>query len=197
MPQIAVLLACVAALVAVEPQIKRHHVSVTLSIERDAGGPVLVGRFVPDATEQPPLHLYAIDLVGDKGGIPTRLELPADAPVQARAALSADQPTRLLDGLSVYPDGQAVTLRLPITEPAQAGELRVLVTYMACSAETCMPPVRKAPVTLAIAPGMGAPAAPAPVAQAAPMPGPEPVEQKPASAPATATGSSGAAPAAP
>jgi hypothetical protein len=155
------LLLLASLVVAVEPQLNRHHVAVTVTVEREADGPVLVARFVPDAAEQPPLHLYAIDLVGDAGGIPTRIELPADAPVQARGKLSADQPTRLLDGLAVYPDGQPVTLRLPITEPTAAVDLRVLVSYMACSAETCMPPVRKAPITVALAPAAAAQPAPA------------------------------------
>lgn len=129
--------------------LSRAGVSVAVSVEQDAGGPVIVARFQPRA-EDPPLHLYSIDLPAGGAGVATRLELAPGAPVQARGALQADQPTSLMEGLAVYPEGQAVVLRLPVTAPAGSGEVEVgvQVSYMACSRMTCLLPVQRAPLSV-------------------------------------------------
>lgn len=150
---LVVLLATLA--LAGESSLTRNAVTVTLAVERDAGGPVIAATFTP-ARQQPPLHLYAVDLPEDGPGMPTRIELAAGAPVRARGPLRADQPTRLLHDIPVYPDSTAVTVRLPITAPPGTGlvPVEVLVTYMACSEEACLVPVQRAPLTIAV-PGDG------------------------------------------
>jgi len=93
--------------------------------------------------------------------VPTNLRLAPGSPVRARGPLRDDQPVHDLDGLPVYPDGTAVTLRLPISAPAGSGEIpvEVRVSYMACTAEACLVPVNDAPLILRV-PGDGsAPAA--------------------------------------
>jgi thiol:disulfide interchange protein len=151
-----ILLVLLTALGAAE---FRDGVAVTLRLERDAGGPVIVATFTPKE-QQPPLHLYSKDLPEAGAGQATRLELAPAAPVQARGPLRDDQPTHQLEGLAVYAEGAAVTLRLPVTEPAGGGEVSVplLVSYMACTAESCLRPVKRRPMSIAI-PGSGGQAA--------------------------------------
>lgn len=144
-------------------------VTVTVAVEEVADGrAVLVGRFVP-APAQPPLHLYGIGLTGTLG-LATRLALAPGAPAEAIGPLTADQPTHLLDDLPVYPDGPVV-LRLPIRLPAgPAGTtvpVEVLVSYMACSTETCKNPVNDARLVVAMPAHPRSADAPAPPAPAA------------------------------
>lgn len=133
----------------------RDGVTVTLGLEQDAGGPVIAATFTPEQ-RVPPLHLYGKDLAGGEAGQATRLELAPGAPVRARGPVGADQATHDLLGLPVYPEGRPVTLRLPITSPAGLGEVvvPVLVSYMACTQDSCLRPVLLAPLSLAI-PGDG------------------------------------------
>ncbi|MBN8527135.1 MAG: hypothetical protein J0M02_17505, partial [Planctomycetes bacterium] len=138
------LLVLATLLGAGEP-LQRAGIAVSVTSEADAGGPVLVARFTP-MTQDPPLHLYAIDLPAGGGGLATRLELEPGSAVRARGPLTADQEAQLLDGLRVYPEGAVVVLRLPISAPAGRDPLSVgvLVSYMACSRSSCLMPVQRA-----------------------------------------------------
>lgn len=49
--------------------------------------------------------------------------------------------------LPVYPDGP-VTVTVPVRK-TRDGRAEVIVTYAACSATTCLPPVRNRLITLA------------------------------------------------
>lgn len=165
MRAILLLLMAAAAVLAVESGLTRNGVSVSVSVERDGDGPVIVAVFLPKA-QDPPLHLYSIDLPEGGVGFPTVLALAPGSPVAARGPVRADQPTHDLEGLPVYPDGAAVTLRLPVTAPSGTGPVpvEVLVSYMACTRTSCLIPVQKARLGVMI-PGSGATAsAPPPVA---------------------------------
>jgi hypothetical protein len=136
-------------------------VHVEIALEQDANGTlVLAGTYTPtDAHE----HLYSTDLPAgglNGAGRPTLLELPKQAGVAGIGKLLADQPV-ILDPFPtinttfpIYPDG-AVTLRLPITIAAPDTQIRVSVTYMACSSTGfCLPPVENKQITLDVA-GLG------------------------------------------
>ncbi|MDW8373000.1 MAG: cytochrome c biogenesis protein CcdA [Planctomycetota bacterium] len=145
-----ILVAFVHGAAAVDEQIFRQHgVQVALRYEIDTDGLVLVAVFTP---ERPELHLYAKDLPDGLPGVPTRLELAAEAPVTARGPLRDDQPVFAKFGSLVYPDGAAVTLRLPISSPRGTGmvPIPVLISYMACTAEACLVPVIHAPMQVAV-----------------------------------------------
>lgn len=122
------------------------HVAVTL--DRDhAGGFWLAARFAP---LDPGAHLYSSSLPSDgiQGlGRPTRLALDPDSPLRATGHAIADRPviSDALEGLGtvlpIYPAGP-VTLRIPILRTEQtANRAVVLVSYMACGAKGCLPPV--------------------------------------------------------
>lgn len=138
------LLVLAVLLGAAEP-LQRAGVGVAVACEADAGGPVLVARFTPQV-QDPPLHLYAIDLPPGGGGLATCLELEPGAAIRPRGQLSADQQVQVLDGLRVYPEGATVVLRLPVDAPAGRDPLSVgvLVSYMACSRSSCLMPVQRA-----------------------------------------------------
>lgn len=102
---------------------------------------------------QPGFHLYstALAMTGVQGvGRPTLVEPAAglslgpgraDRPVTQVRVAGVDAP------LPVYPDGP-VTLTLPATRTG--GAARVLLTFAACSTTVCLPPVIRAPLTLAL-----------------------------------------------
>ena len=139
---------------AAEPIIfSKNKVAVAITVEPGEGGQAhLVATFTPEPTYKPPLHLYGIDLPRGGLGIATRLDLPADSPLTALGELTANVATQDLEGLAVYPEGP-VTVRLPIRLPAGSGEVMttsVLLSYMACTAETCLIPVVKATVAIQV-----------------------------------------------
>lgn len=138
--------ACAAPPVAT---FNRNHVSVTVSSQVEAGGQVLVARFVPDGAD---LHLYGTDLPRfgiDGAGRPTLVEIVGGG-WEARGPLvpSLTAVTVKLPGFdqafSVFPDGP-VELRLPIRSLGDASPgdgVEVAVTYMACTGDgRCYPPV--------------------------------------------------------
>jgi len=149
-----VLLAALT-LTAGESFLTKNGVTVSVEMERDALGPVIVATFQP-RPQAPPLHLYSRELKPGGAGVATSVVLAPGSPVRARGPVTDDQPTHDLDGLLVYPEGAAVTLKLPITQPAGVGEIpiEVRVSYMACTTMTCLVPVANAPLTLLV-PGDG------------------------------------------
>jgi hypothetical protein len=121
------------------------NVAVEIALERDGrGAAAIAARFTPTREG---FHLYGKDL--PRGGLdgigrPTLLEIVGAAPRRA-GAITADQPVEMLNvpllGVSfpVYPAGP-VTLRQPVTLPAEGGDAELSVTYMACSDRTCLAP---------------------------------------------------------
>jgi hypothetical protein len=106
---------------------------------------------VLSATFTPPqgYHLYSKDIpITGIGGVgrPTLLELTSNSAVKATGTLMESMKAQTPDfepkELLVYPAG-AVTLNLPVELPPGNGwsEDELQVTYMACSASLCKPPV--------------------------------------------------------
>lgn len=104
--------------------------------------------------QKPGYHLYSISLPpgGVNGlGVPTVVRVRAGLRAIGRPA--ADMPVRTLRikeldvDLPVYPDGP-VTVTVPVRRTGD-GRPEVIVTYAACSAITCLPPVRNHLITLA------------------------------------------------
>lgn len=98
-------------------------------------------------------HLYSLDLppAGVQGlGIPTVVAVRGR--LHATGKPAADVPVRALRidelnvELPVYPDGP-VTVTLPVRATGE-GPAEVVVTYGACSENTCLPPVRDQAITL-------------------------------------------------
>lgn len=122
-----------------------NRVTVALFLELDSAGQVwLAAEFAPSG---PDIHLYSMDIPreGVNGlGRPTLLELPPGSRMQAVGPLtaSAEAAASDPDGLPLYPAGPVV-LRLPVALPPGEGwiEDSVSVTYMACAAGSCYPPV--------------------------------------------------------
>jgi len=123
-----------------------NYVDVSIHLEQNAAG-----NFVLSATFTPPVgyHLYSKDIpiTGVNGlGRPTLLELTTESQMQAMGNLiesaKAETPAFEPKELLVYPAG-AVTLRLPVklTSGNNWIDDEVAVTYMACSASLCKPPV--------------------------------------------------------
>jgi hypothetical protein len=123
-----------------------NDVEVSIYLERNSEG-----KYVLSATFIPPegYHLYSKDIpiTGIKGlGRPTLLALASDSLMKASGALTesvkAEAPTFEPRELLVYPLG-AVTLSLLVELPPGNDwiEDEVQVTYMACSAGLCKPPV--------------------------------------------------------
>jgi hypothetical protein len=123
-----------------------NDVNVLIYLEQDS-----VGNYMLSGTFTPPegYHLYSKDIPisGINGlGRPTVLELTADSLMKATGTLSesvrAEVPKFEPRELLVYPLG-AVVLMLPVELPSgntwMADEVKV--TYMACSASLCKPPV--------------------------------------------------------
>ena len=131
----------------------KHSVQVMLSFEAGApGAGTIVGVFTPDPQHPQPLHLYGLTLPPGGPGIATRLDLPAGSPLTAAGPLTADRDTHVQEGLPVFPPGP-VTLRLPVRLPAGSGapvEATVQVSYLACTASSCLIPVVKGKVTLTV-----------------------------------------------
>jgi hypothetical protein len=123
-----------------------NYVDVSIYLERDSAGNTLLS-----ATFTPPdgHHLYSKD-ISINGvmslGRPTLLELTEDSQITALGGLiesaQAQEPDFEPKELLVYPAG-SVTLSLPI-ELAPGSDWiddEIKVTYMACSAVQCKPPV--------------------------------------------------------
>jgi hypothetical protein len=125
---------------------KEHNVDVSINLTRRSEG-----NYVLRATFTPPegYHLYGKDIPArgvDGLGRPTRLELTPNSLMKAMGDLTDNkdpqppnfEPRELL----VYPQG-AVTLSLPVILPAGGKWVQdeLSITYMACSASQCKPPV--------------------------------------------------------
>lgn len=123
-----------------------NYVEVSVYLEHSSDG-----KYVLAATFTPPegYHLYSKDtpITGRDGlGRPTLLELTTNSIVKGAGALvesvKAQTPDFEPKDLLVYPTG-AVTLSLPVELPSGNDWIddEVAVTYMACSASLCKPPV--------------------------------------------------------
>jgi len=135
-----------------------NDVTADIALERDQAGQTwLAGTFTPTRAQ---FHLYSKDLPRDglNGlGRPTLLEIVSTDSPAIVGPLIADQPTSeyyielLEQSFPVYPDG-AVTLRLPIELPNRIGTTptELSLTYMACSARVCLPPVIDKRVTVSM-----------------------------------------------
>ncbi len=123
-----------------------NYVRVSISLERNSdGNTFLSATFTPSDGH----HLYSKDIpiAGINGlGRPTLIELPKDSHMKAIGGLtesvSAEASGYGPGELLVYPAGP-VTLNLPIQLPPGNSwiEDAVKITYMACSAYQCKPPV--------------------------------------------------------
>jgi len=123
-----------------------HYVDVSIYLERDPEG-----KYLLSATFTPPdgYHLYSKDIPisgADGLGRPTLLELTPNSLMKPTGTLiesvKAQVPVFGPEALLVYPVG-AVTLSLPVELPPGNGwvEDELQVTYMACSASQCKPPI--------------------------------------------------------
>jgi|RhiMetdeSRZDD1v2_1073273.scaffolds.fasta_scaffold343254_2 hypothetical protein len=123
-----------------------NYVAVSIHLEQTAAGDgVLSATFTPPEG----YHLYSKDIqVGGVDGLgrPTLLNLTSNSRMKASGGLiesvSAEAPAFEPRELLVYPSG-AVTLSLPVELPAGTGWVKdeLAITYMACSASLCKPPV--------------------------------------------------------
>lgn len=131
-------------------EFSENEVSVRIEmVQRPSGQQAFIGTFTPTREH---FHLYSKDLPknGLNGlGRPTLLEVTSlSGAIRLTGSLKADQSTRELYfetlGLSfpVYPEG-AVMLSLPFewTGAHDRDSIELSVTYMACSDQTCLPPV--------------------------------------------------------
>lgn len=123
-----------------------NYVDVSVTLERNAAGEAVLS-----ATFTPPdgHHLYSKDVpINGLAGLgrPTLLELTADSQMVALGELiesaQAEEPDFEPRELLVYPAGP-VTLSLPVQLPPGSSWVNdeVKITYMACSAYQCKPPV--------------------------------------------------------
>jgi hypothetical protein len=108
------------------------------------GRPLLGATFTP--TERG-FHVYSKDLDPNTTGgvgIATRLELLPNASVRAVGQAFADVASERQEEVDVYPDGP-VKLRLPIefVLPNTNVAAQIAVSYIACSGQTCLLPVRR------------------------------------------------------
>lgn len=120
------------------------HVDVTLVRDND-GSLFLTATFTPP----PDYHLYGKDIPRDGVdglGRPTLLELTADSKMLALASITesvspVDEMFEIVS-LPVYPSGP-VTLSLAVALPPGNGWVddEISLTFMACSATECKPPV--------------------------------------------------------
>ena len=145
------LMLAVSGFTAETATFSKHSVQVALSFEAGApGAGTIIGVFTPDPQHPQPLHLYGLTLPPGGPGIATRLDLPAGSPLTAAGPLTADRDTHVQEGLPVFAPGP-VTLRLPVRLPAGSGapvEANVQVSYLACTASSCLIPVVKGKVAL-------------------------------------------------
>jgi len=161
---IIVLLAAFASCTSAESErislasFTENYVDVSIHLERDPQG-----KYLLSATFTPPegYHLYSKDIpvTGADGlGRPTLLELTPNSLMKPAGMLvesvKAQVPDFGPENLLVYPVG-AVTLSLSVELPPGNGwtEDELQVTYMACSASLCKPPVVAKHVLVSI-PGM-------------------------------------------
>ena len=125
---------------------KEHDVEVSIQLRQQSDG-----RYFLEATFTPPqgYHLYSKDIPAtgvDGLGRPTLLELTPNSRMISTGVLIESEKSQPPDfepkELSVYPSGP-VTLSLPIKLPAgdRWVDDELAVTYMACSAGTCKPPI--------------------------------------------------------
>lgn len=132
-----------------------NYVAVSIRLERNqAGDYYLAGTFSPPDG----YHLYSKDIPvqGVEGlGRPTLLELTANSLMKPTGELmesvTSQEPDFEPKELLVYPLG-AVTLRLPVDLPSNPGAVNdeLKITYMACSATQCKPPVEGKVVSVQI-----------------------------------------------
>jgi hypothetical protein len=104
---------------------------------------------------QPGFHIYSIDLPAqgiDGMGIPTRLSvqggLSAVGKPTANRATRLLQPAGLPAEIPVYPDG-SVTFTLPVRQTGSHWA-DVIVSYAACSGNTCFMPVNDEVIHLSL-----------------------------------------------
>ncbi len=132
-----------------------NYVEVSIFLERTpAGNYSLSAKFIPPNG----YHLYSKDIpiTGVNGlGRPTLLELTTNSHMKVTGDLTesvkAQEPDFEPKELLVYPLG-AVTLSLPVELPAgnDGVEDEIKITYMACSASQCKPPVEEKIVSIRI-----------------------------------------------
>ena len=138
-----------------------HSVEVVVELQHATDGQVFISAvFTPIL---PGFHLYSKDMprYGISGlGRPTLLELGENSEIQATGTLiesvGATISTADPSGVLIYPDGP-VTLTLPIRLPDGDDwtEEEIRLTYMACSATGCKPPVQGEVITISV-PRIGA-----------------------------------------
>jgi hypothetical protein len=125
----------------------QHSVDVNIELQRGTNGQTFLSAVF---TPAPGYHLYSKDMprygVGGLGR-PTLLELGENSKMETLGKLiesvGANVSTADPSGVLIYPDGP-VTMTLPIRLPdgdEWAAE-EILLTYMACSATGCKPPVQ-------------------------------------------------------
>lgn len=122
-----------------------HGVTLTVTLLPASNGlRELQATFRP---QQPGFHIYSIDLPAhgiDGLGIPTRLSvqgsLTAVAKPTANLATRLLRPAGLQSEIPVYPNG-SVTFSLPVRQTS-GKQADVIVSYGACSENTCLIPVK-------------------------------------------------------
>jgi thiol:disulfide interchange protein len=155
-PAVLLLLAWFAVCAPAADPLATYHkngVTVTIGLDQvEQGKAVLVGTYSPDEKADP-LHLYGMELTGTIG-VATRLEIKPGESVHATGPAVADKTTHILPGddpVPVYPPGP-VTLRLPIalaeSPDGAPGATTVLISYMACSEQFCLIPVKEAALSV-------------------------------------------------
>jgi len=123
-----------------------NYVDASIYLERDS-----IGNHSLSATFTPPdgYHLYSKDIpLSGVGGLgrPTLLQLTNESRMKVNGelteSLKAQGPNFEPKALLVYPLG-AVTLSLPVELPSGNDWVddEIKITYMACSASQCKPPV--------------------------------------------------------
>jgi len=123
-----------------------NYVDVSIYLESDSGG-----KYSLSATFTPPdgYHLYSKDIpLGGVDGLgrPTLIELTNESHMKVKGelteSLKAEEPNFEPKQLLVYPTG-VVTLSLPVELPPGSDWVddEIKITYMACSASQCKPPV--------------------------------------------------------
>ncbi|WP_034086850.1 hypothetical protein [Streptacidiphilus albus] len=130
-----------------------HGVTVSVTLVPVANGQrELRATFSP---QQPGFHIYSIDLPAqgiDGLGIPTRLSVQGGLTAVGRPTASLAtrllRPAGLPTELPVYPDGP-VTFTLPVRETS-AHQADVIVSYGACSENTCLMPVNDEVIHLSL-----------------------------------------------
>ncbi|MFN2465692.1 MAG: hypothetical protein ABR598_05435 [Candidatus Dormibacteria bacterium] len=131
--------------------VDRGGVTVSARLERSGDSYRLLTTFTPD---KPGFHVYSISLPDggvDGIGVPTRIRARSGLDSLGRAQANRPEVPIRLDaiGLEVpaYPDG-AVTLTQDVHR-ASGADPKILVTYGACSASLCLPPVHDQEIAVA------------------------------------------------